>query len=272
MIEIKSVSYVYQPGTSQEKVALRNVNLEIPSPSFFCIVGANGSGKSTFARLLNGLYTPTSGDVIVDGINTKDEEKIWEIRKNVGLVFQNPDNQIIGMTVEEDVAFGCENLGLPPEEIEERIEFALRAVGMEEYRKYPPYLLSGGQKQRVAIAGILAMMPKYIVLDEPTTMLDPKGRKDIINIIRKLYEEEKKTIILITHHMEEVVWAEKVVVFFNGEIVDLGTPKEIFLKEERLDEWGLNLPITTKISKCLSERGFNLPHPLLTPEELALWL
>lgn len=272
MIELKSVSYIYQPGTTQEKVALRNINLEIPSPCFLCVVGANGSGKSTFARLLNGLLIPQLGEVIVDGMNTKDDSKIWEIRKNVGLVFQNPDNQIVGMTVEEDVAFGCENLGLHPKEINERIDFALRAVGMEEYRKYPPYLLSGGQKQRVAIAGVLAMMPKYIVLDEPTTMLDPKGRKEIMNIIRKLYISEKKTIILITHHMEEVIWSEKIVVFFNGEIVAQGTPKEIFSKEELLDVWGLSLPLTTRISKCLYEIGLDIPHPLLSPEELALWL
>lgn len=272
MIEVKGVNYTYQPGTIQEKVALRNINLEIPSPSFLCIVGANGSGKSTFARLLNGLLIPQVGDVIVDGINTKDEDKLWEIRKKVGLVFQNPDNQIIGMTVEEDIAFGCENLGLPPKEIEERIEFALKAVGMEEYRKYPPYLLSGGQKQRVAIAGVLAMLPKYIVLDEPTTMLDPKGRKEIMEIIKNLYEKEKKTIILITHHMEEAIWAERIIVFFKGEIVAQGNPKEIFSKDELLELWGLNLPLTTRISKCLYERGFNLPHPLLSPEELALWL
>lgn len=272
MIELKNVGYVYQPGSTQEKVALRNINLEIPSPSFFSIVGANGSGKSTFARLLNGLLIPQFGEVIVDGMSTKDDNKIWEIRKNVGLVFQNPDNQIIGMTVEEDVAFGCENLGLPPKEIKERIDFALKAVGMEEYRKYPPYLLSGGQKQRVAIAGILAMMPKYIVLDEPTTMLDPKGRKEIMNIIRNLYTIERKTIILITHHMEEVILAENVIVFFNGEIVAQGSPREIFSKGEFLETWGLNLPLTTRISKHLSERGFNIPHPLLSPEELSLWL
>lgn len=272
MIQLRNVSYVYHEGTTQEKVALKDVNIEIPSPSFLAIIGANGSGKSTFARLLNGLLIPTHGDVIVDGLNSKDFENLWEIRKKVGLVFQNPDNQIIGMTVEEDVAFGCENLGLPPKEIEERIDFALKSVGMEEYRKYPPHLLSGGQKQRIAIAGILAMLPKYIVLDEPTTMLDPKGRKEIMGVIKKLYKEEKTSIILITHHMEEVVWADRIAVFNKGEIVLEGSPKEIFMKDEKLEEWGLSVPLVTKLSKCLVERGFKIPHPILTIEELSTWL
>ncbi len=272
MIQMSNVSFVYQPDTSQERVALKNINLEIPSPSFLAIIGANGSGKSTFARLLNGLFIPTNGDVVIDGINTRDTEKIWEVRRKVGLVFQNPDNQIIGMTVEEDIAFGCENLGLPPKEIEERIDFALKSVGMEEFKKYPPHLLSGGQKQRIAIAGILAMLPKYMVLDEPTTMLDPKGKKDILGIIKDLYEKEGISIILITHNMEEVSLSEDVAVFFNGEIVYRGFPKEVFNKDKELEEWGLSLPLVTQLSKYLRDRGLDIPHPILTIEELYSWL
>ncbi|MGB9857100.1 MAG: energy-coupling factor transporter ATPase [Dictyoglomaceae bacterium] len=269
MIEIKDVTFVYQEGTSQEKVALKNFNLEIPSPSFWAVVGANGSGKSTLARLMNGLLIPTYGDVIVDGINTKNEDRVWEIRQKVGLVFQNPDNQIIGMTVEEDVAFGCENLGLSPQEIKERIEFALKSVGMSEYRNYPPHLLSGGQKQRVAIAGVLAMLPKYIILDEPTTMLDLRGRKEVLSIIRYLYEKEKISMILITHHMEEIILAEKVVVLNNGEMVFMGTPREVFSKDSEIIKWGLDLPLVTQLSRFLKKRGLDIPYPILTVEELS---
>jgi energy-coupling factor transport system ATP-binding protein len=272
MIDVKNVTFIYQVGTQQEKVALKNFNLEIPSPSFFAIVGANGSGKSTLARLINGLLIPTYGDVIVDGINTKDEDRIWEIRQKVGLVFQNPDNQIIGMTVEEDIAFGCENLGLSPKEIEERINFALKVVEMEEYRNYPPHLLSGGQKQRVAIAGILAMLPKYIILDEPTTMLDLRGRKEILNIIKSLFEKEKISIILITHHMSEVILAEKVIVLKDGEIVFSGTPREVFSKNSEINKWGLDLPIVTQLAFYLKSRGLDIPYPILTVKELEEWL
>ncbi|MCX7846174.1 MAG: energy-coupling factor transporter ATPase [Dictyoglomaceae bacterium] len=268
MIEVKKVTFTYRDETIKEKVAIRNLSLEIPSPSFWAIVGANGSGKSTLARLINGLLIPTYGDVIVDGINTKDENRIWEIRQKVGLVFQNPDNQIIGMTVEEDVAFGCENLGLSPKEIEERTEFALSSVGMNEYRNYPPHLLSGGQKQRVAIAGVLAMLPKYIILDEPTTMLDLKGRKEILNIIKQLYEREKISIVLITHNMEEVILTEKVIILDNGEIKLMGTPREIFSQNSEIFQWGLDLPLVTKLSKILRDRGLDIYYPILTLEEL----
>lgn len=272
MIEIKNVTFVYQEGSAQEKVALRNINLEIPSPSFWAIIGANGSGKSTLARLINGLLIPAHGDVIVDGINTKEEDKIWQIRQKVGLVFQNPDNQIIGMTVEEDVAFGCENLGLSPEEIEERIAFALEAVDMEEYRDYPPHLLSGGQKQRIAIAGVLAMLPKYIILDEPTTMLDLRGRKEVLNIVKKLYLEKGISIILITHHMEEAVLAEKIVILNKGEIIDIGTPREIFCKEQEIKKCGLDLPLVTQLSNIIKSRGLDIPYPMLSIEEFERWL
>lgn len=268
MIEVKKVTFIYKEENKREKVAIRNLNLNIPSPSFWAIVGANGSGKSTLARLMNGLLISTYGDVIVDGVNTKDEERIWEIRQKVGLVFQNPENQIIGMTVEEDVAFGCENLGLSPKEIEERINFALSSVGMNEYRNYPPHLLSGGQKQRVAIAGILAMLPKYIILDEPTTMLDLRGKKEIWNIVRQLYEKEKISIILITHNMEEAVLSERVIILDNGEIKFMGTPREVFNLESEIFKWGLDLPLVTKLSKILQERGFDIYHPILTIEEL----
>ncbi|MCS7201544.1 MAG: energy-coupling factor transporter ATPase [Dictyoglomus sp.] len=268
MIELRKVTFVYRDEIIKEKVAIKNFNLEIPSPSFLAIVGANGSGKSTLARLINGLLIPTYGDVIVDGINTKDEARIWEIRQKVGLVFQNPDNQIIGMTVEEDVAFGCENLGLSPKEIEERIEFALSSVGMKEYRNYPPHLLSGGQKQRVAIASVLAMLPKYIILDEPTTMLDLKGRREILNIIKNLYEKEKISIILITHNMEEVILAEKVIILDNGEMKFIGTPKEVFTLYSEIIKWGLDLPLVTKLSKILKDKGADIYYPILTIEEL----
>lgn len=268
MIEIRNVTFIYKDETIKEKVAIKNFSLEIPSPSFWAIVGANGSGKSTLARLMNGLLIPTYGDIIVDGVNTKEENRIWEIRQKVGLVFQNPDNQIIGMTVEEDVAFGCENLGLSPEEIEERVNFALTSVGMNEYRNYPPHLLSGGQKQRVAIAGILAMLPKYIILDEPTTMLDLKGRKEILNIIKQLYEKEKISIILITHNMEEVILAEKVIILDNGEIKFIGTPREVFSLNSEIFQWGLDLPLVTKLSKVLKNKGLDIYYPILTVEEL----
>jgi ABC-type cobalt transport system, ATPase component len=249
--------------------AVDHVNLEIEQGQFIAVLGHNGSGKSTLAKHINAILTPTEGTVWVDGMNTSEENKVWDIRQTAGMVFQNPDNQIIGQVVEEDVGFGPENMGVPTKEIWERVEESLKAVGMYAYRKYSPNKLSGGQKQRVSIAGVLAMHPKCIVLDEPTAMLDPNGRKEVIRAARGLNQVEGVTVILITHYMEEIIHADKVFVMDSGKIAMEGTPREIFSQVERLQELRLDVPQVTLLAHELQKRGIELPNGILTIEELA---
>lgn len=249
--------------------AVDKVSLDISQGEFIAILGHNGSGKSTLAKHINAILNPTEGTVWVDGMDTSDQERVWDIRRTAGMVFQNPDNQIIGQVVEEDVGFGPENMGVPTKEIWERVEESLKAVGMYEYRKHSPNKLSGGQKQRVSIAGVLAMHPKCIVLDEPTAMLDPKGRKEVIRAVRALNQVEEITVILITHYMEEIIHADKVFVMDSGKVVLEGTPREIFSQVEKLKSLRLDVPQATLLGYELSRRGVELPEGLLTAEELA---
>ena len=248
--------------------AVNDVDLDIKAGEFVAVLGHNGSGKSTLAKHMNALLIPTEGTMLVDGIDTARETKLWKVRQKAGMVFQNPDNQIIGQVVEEDVGFGPENMGIPTEEIWQRVEESLRAVGMYEYRKYSPNKLSGGQKQRVSIAGVLAMHPKCIVLDEPTAMLDPSGRKEVIRAVRGLNQVEGVTLILITHYMEEIIHADKVFVMDEGKIAMQSTPREIFSQVEQLKKLRLDVPQVTLLSYELQKRGIPLPDGILTREEL----
>lgn len=247
--------------------AVDEVSLDIKQGDFIAILGHNGSGKSTLAKHMNAILNPTEGTVWVDGMDTREEENVWDIRQTAGMVFQNPDNQIIGQVVEEDVGFGPENMGVPTKEIWERVEESLRAVGMYEFRKYSPNKLSGGQKQRVSIAGVLAMHPKCIVLDEPTAMLDPSGRKEVIRAVRALNDVEGVTVILITHYMEEIIHADRVFVMDQGKIAMAGTPREIFSRVEKLKSLRLNVPQVTLLAYELQQKGFPLPDGILTTEE-----
>lgn len=248
--------------------AVDNVSLSVKQGEFIAILGHNGSGKSTLAKHFNAILYPTEGTVFVDGMDTRDDEKLWDVRREAGMVFQNPDNQIIGQIVEEDVGFGPENLGVPTEEIWQRVEESLKAVGMYEFRKYAPGKLSGGQKQRVSIAGVIAMHPKCIVLDEPTAMLDPLGRKEVIRAVRALNDVEGITIILITHYMEEIIHADKVFVMDQGKVALQGTPREIFSQVEKLKELRLDVPQVTMLAHELREKGIDIPEGILTKEEL----
>ena len=248
--------------------AIDGVDIDIPQGSFVAVLGHNGSGKSTLAKHMNAILVPTDGTMWVDGKDTKDMEKLWEIRQSAGMVFQNPDNQIIGTVVEEDVGFGPENLGVPTKEIWKRVEDSLRAVGMLDRRKDSPNKLSGGQKQRVAIAGVIAMEPKCIVLDEPTAMLDPNGRKEVIHAVEKLRREKNVTVILITHYMEEVVDADQVFVMDDGRIVMHGTPREIFSRVDELKKYRMDVPQVTMLADELIHRGVDLPKGILRREEL----
>ena len=274
IIKTKDLTFEYIRRDEEGNVegittAVDNINLDINAGEFIAILGHNGSGKSTLAKHMNAIFSPTEGTVWVDGMDTADEEKIWEIRQTAGMVFQNPDNQIIGQVVEEDVGFGPENIGMPTKEIRERVEESLKAVGMYEFRKYSPSKLSGGQKQRVSIAGVLAMHPKCIVLDEPTAMLDPNGRKEVIRAVRALNEVEGVTVILITHYMEEIIHADRVFVMDQGKIAMQGTPREIFSQVEKLKDLRLDVPQVTLVSYELQKRGLPLPDGILTCEELA---
>ena len=247
--------------------AVDDVNLDIKQGDFVAILGHNGSGKSTLAKHMNAILYPSEGSVWVDGKDTQQEENIWDIRQTAGMVFQNPDNQIIGQIVEEDVGFGPENMGVETKEIWERVNESLKAVGMYEFRKFSPNKLSGGQKQRVSIAGVIAMHPKCIVLDEPTAMLDPQGRKEVIRAIRALNDVEKITIILITHYMEEVIYADQVYVMDKGKVTLQGTPREVFSKVDRLKELRLDVPQVTLLAHELREDGFPIQEGILTKEE-----
>nr|WP_035783570.1 energy-coupling factor transporter ATPase [Butyrivibrio sp. MC2021] len=248
--------------------AIDGVDLEVKPGQFIAILGHNGSGKSTLAKHFNALLYPTEGEVYVDGYNTEDDDHLWDIRQEAGMIFQNPDNQIIGQVVEEDVGFGPENMGVPTEEIWERVDESLKAVNMIQFRKSSPNHLSGGQKQRVSIAGVIAMHPKCIIMDEPTAMLDPNGRKDVIRAARALNDVEKITVILITHYMEEVVHADRVFVMDKGKVVMQGTPREIFSQVERLKELHLGVPQVTELAYELKKSGVPLPDGVLTREEL----
>lgn len=248
--------------------ALDHVNIDIKQGDFIAILGHNGSGKSTLAKHMNALLYPTEGIIWINGMDTKKEEVLWKIRETAGMVFQNPDNQLVSNIVEEDVAFGPENLGLKSTSIVKRVKRALSAVGMEHFHKQSPNHLSGGQKQKIAIAGVLAMQPKCIILDEPTAMLDPQGRKEVIDLIRELHIKENITVILITHYMEEVVEADKVIIMHKGEVMLEGTPKEIFTKEAELEQYAITLPQITILSNELRKAGMDIEKGILTKEQL----
>lgn len=256
VIKIENLHYTY-PGDDAE--SLKGVSLEIERGSFVAVLGHNGSGKSTLAKHLNAILLPTEGKVLIDGIDTADENNLLKIRSTVGMVFQNPDNQIVANVVEDDVAFAPENLGVEPAEIRERVDNALKAVDMYEFRLHAPHLLSGGQKQRVAIAGVIAMQPEVIVLDEPTAMLDPKGRREVVDTVTKLCREKGITIVLITHHMSECIDADRLIVMSNGDVVADGTPQDVFSQVELMHSEGLAVPATTELMWRLNKEGFNLP-------------
>ena len=273
IVEAKNLIFEYIRRDEEGNVegitrAVDEVTLDVKQGDFVAILGHNGSGKSTLAKHINAILYPTEGTVWVDGKDTSDDANLWEVRQMAGMVFQNPDNQIIGQVVEEDVGFGPENLGVPTKEIWERVEESLKAVGMYEFRKHSPNKLSGGQKQRVSIAGVIAMHPKCIVLDEPTAMLDPTGRKEVIRAVRALNDVEGITVILITHYMEEIIHADKVVVMDKGSIAMEGTPREIFSQVNRLKELRLDVPQVTLLAHELKESGLPIPEGILTKEEL----
>lgn len=269
MIEMKDVTFEYKSYIEDSVVAaVKNVSLEVKEGEFLVVLGHNGSGKSTLAMMMNGLQLPTRGKVEVLGMDTSDEEKVWDIRARAGIVFQNPDNQIVATIVEEDVAFGPENQGIAQEEIRKRVDQALELVEMSDYKTHAPHLLSGGQKQRVAIAGILAMNPDCIIFDEPTSMLDPTGRIEVMNTIKKLNKEEGKTIVLITHYMDEAVQGDRVLIMNQGEIAMEGTPREVFRKVDRVKELGLDVPQVTELAYELKKEGIELDGDILSVEEL----
>ena len=273
MIKTEKLTFEYIRRDEEGNVegitkAVDQVDIDVKQGEFIAILGHNGSGKSTLAKHLNAIFHPTEGTVFVNGRDTMDEKNIWDIRKDAGMVFQNPDNQIIGQVVEEDVGFGPENIGIPTKEIWERVEESLKAVGMYKFRKASPNKLSGGQKQRVSIAGVLAMHPKCIILDEPTAMLDPNGRKEVIRAVRALNDVENITVILITHYMEEVIYADRVFVMDKGHVEMQGTPKDIFSQVERLKELRLDVPQVTLLAYELQKKGLPLPDGILTTGEL----
>lgn len=273
MIQTKELIYEYEKRDEEGNIigmkrAIDGVDIDIPEGSFVAILGHNGSGKSTLAKHMNAILVPSGGTMWVNGRDTKDPENLWDVRQSAGMVFQNPDNQIIGTVVEEDVGFGPENLGVPADEIWKRVEESLKDVRMLEYRKSSPNKLSGGQKQRVAIAGVIAMEPKCIVLDEPTAMLDPNGRKEVIKTVRRLQKTKKVTVILITHYMEEVIEADQVFVMDKGHVVMHGTPKEVFSQEEKLRKYRLDVPQVTMLADELRKRGLDIPKGILKKEEL----
>ena len=268
MIEVNHLSHLYVDENGNDVRALDDVSLTIRRGEFVAIIGTNGSGKSTLAKHFNVLLQPTVGNVTVCGFDTLNDEHIWNIRQHVGMVFQNPDNQIVAAVVEEDVAFGPENLGVPSAEIRKRVDDALAAVNMTEYAEHGPHLLSGGQKQRIAIAGVLAMKPDCIVLDEPTAMLDPKGRLEVLETIHRLNKEEGITIVIITHFMEEAVTADRVVVMKNGVKLQEGTPREIFTQVDTLKDLGLDVPVAAEVASKLIQKGLDIPNDIITNDEL----
>ena len=271
MIQVENLRHIYKDVSGNnisEKIALDEINLNINDGEFIAIIGTNGSGKSTLAKHFNALLLPTSGRVIIDGMDTSNETELWKIRAAVGMVFQNPDNQLIASIVEDDIAFGPENLGIEPSEIKRRVDLSLEAVKMTEFKNFAPHKLSGGQKQRIAIAGALALNSKYIVFDEPTAMLDPQGRDEVLTVIKKLNNENNLTVIYITHFMEEALLANRVVVMQSGKIIKTGTPKEIFIDIETIKRLGLEVPLPTEIAYRLRKQGFKLSKDILTAEDL----
>lgn len=269
MITTENLSFKYTSEYTETEFVLDKLNLKIQKGEFVAVLGHNGCGKSTLAKHFNGLLLPVGGNVYVEGLNTKDENLLWEIRKTVGMVFQNPDNQIVATVVEEDVAFAPENLGVPSIEIRKRVDDALKVVDMYRFRKHAPHLLSGGQKQRVAIAGAIAMKPQCIVLDEPTAMLDPKGRSEVMDTILKLKNEEKMTVVLITHYMDEAARADRVVVMDKGKVVMDNTPKKVFSEVKKMKELGLDVPQTTELLYELNREGVPVNYDILSVEECA---
>lgn len=268
LFDIRHLTHTFETEDGKTFDALSDVTCTIPKGSFTAIIGTNGSGKSTLARHLNALYLPTAGEVIVEGMKTSDMEHIWDIRQKVGMVFQNPDNQLVAAIVEEDVAFGPENLGVPADEIRKRVDYALEKVGMSAYRTHSPAMLSGGQKQRIAIAGVLAMHPDCIVLDEPTAMLDPLGRKEVMDTIHELNRSEGITIVLITHFMEEAVTADRVLVVDRTKLQMQGTAREVFSQADKLTAMGLDVPVAADLAHGLRKKGYEIPEDCMTDEEL----
>ena len=269
ILKTEQLRFSYQEETIPAPVVLDGVDLEIEAGSFVAVLGHNGSGKSTLAKHLNAILLPTGGKVYVDGMDTNQEELLLDIRRTVGMVFQNPDNQIVANVVEEDVAFAPENLGVPPEEIRRRVDDALKAVGMYEYREHAPHLLSGGQKQRIAIAGVIAMQPRCIVLDEPTAMLDPIGRAEVLKTIKELNRASGVTVVLITHHMDEAAQADRLVVMAKGKVIADGAPREVFQRVEELKAVGLTVPETTQLLWELRQAGMDVPLDALSDNECA---
>lgn len=268
LFDIRHLTHTFETEDGKTFDALSDVTCTIPKGSFTAIIGTNGSGKSTLARHLNALYLPTAGEVIVEGMKTSDMEHIWDIRQKVGMVFQNPDNQLVAAIVEEDVAFGPENLGVPADEIRKRVDYALEKVGMSAYRTHSPAMLSGGQKQRIAIAGVLAMHPDCIVLDEPTAMLDPLGRKEVMDTIHELNRSEGITIVLITHFMEEAVTADHVLVVDRTKLQMQGTAREVFSQADKLTAMGLDVPVAADLAHGIRKKGYEIPEDCMTDEEL----
>ena len=269
MIECKNVVFRYSANEGEiPKVAIDGLNLEVKKGEFLVVLGHNGSGKSTVAKHMNALLTPSEGIVIVNGMDTSNEDNLWDIRSSAGMVFQNPDNQLVATIVEEDVAFGPENLGVPPEEIRKRVDEALEKVGMSEYKRHAPHLLSGGQKQRIAIAGILAMQPKCIIFDEPTAMLDPAGRREVLNNIKELNKKHGITVILITHYMDEAAEADRIVVMDKGRVIIEGIPRDVFSEVETMKKIGLDVPQVTEICYELKKAGINIDTKILNVNEM----
>ena len=271
MIKCTNVSFKYvrnDNGITQEKYAIKDVNLQVKKGEFLVVLGHNGSGKSTIAKHMNALLIPTDGTVIVDGLDTKDPQNVWNIRAKAGMVFQNPDNQLVATIVEEDVAFGPENLGIESKEIRRRVDESLERVGMSEYKRHAPHLLSGGQKQRIAIAGILAIQPECIIFDEPTAMLDPSGRKQVLETMKEINKKYGITIILITHYMDEAAQADRIIVMDEGNIKMEGTPREIFPQVERMKEIGLDVPQVTELAYELRKEGINISEKILNVDEM----
>jgi len=267
MIKANGVNFKYKRQDSITSV-LEDFNIHVKDGEFVVIMGHNGSGKSTFAKLANAILLPNDGDVLIADMNTKEEKNLWQIREHAGLIFQNPDNQIVATIVEEDIAFGPENLGVESSEIKRRVDEVLKIVDMDDYHKRPPHMLSGGQKQRIAIAGVLAMKPKCIILDEPTAMLDPSGRSEVLNIIKHLNKEEKMTVVLITHYMNEAIDADKIVVIDKGRIELQGSPKEVFTNVDKMKSIGLDVPQVTSLAIALNEEGIDINKDIITLEEM----
>ena len=268
LIELDRLSHVYHAGEENEHQALADVSLSIEAGEFVAVLGSNGSGKSTLAKHLDALLLPTSGVCRIDGMDTQNVDQVWRIRQKVGMVFQNPDNQLIAAIVEDDVAFGPENLGVPPKEIRSRVDEALSVVGMTKFRSFAPHLLSGGQKQRIAIAGALAMQTECLVFDEATAMLDPEGRAEILAVVRQLHKEQHKTIVYITHFMEEAAAADRIIVLDHGNLAMDGTPREVFAKADELQKLGLDVPLSVELGARLRADGIDLPQAIVTEEDL----